>query len=387
MHSNPPPAPLPTAPEFIDQLITKLSNIQPLAPPQLQPDVTTTSIVGHRLKPVPAPAPAPAGSNVFSRLSPTQLAQVKPLLLTLHCLFPNDILPALDILDRRLVQQVRVRVSGGRIEQSGFKESESALDSEAHAVLPGSGTVVRSAEEQGGDVQDEVGHTMVSGSTGDSDPRPLVSATAVTAYSDTAASRAFPQQQQTQFQSQSQFQVAPASAPASALQLSSESKSGSVFLVTSTSSAAIQQAHQPSTPSTLLPPSVSPSIPMSIPSIHNKPEPTQVYEVRLHAWNCTCPTFTFSAFRDLASRQASASTGLDNQSQDQNQSAPSFSSPNHPFGGTLTSQQDRASPPVCKHLLACLLFIRCPGLFQDGGFANLGLSREELAGWCAGWGG
>ncbi|EPS27422.1 hypothetical protein PDE_02365 [Penicillium oxalicum 114-2] len=142
MHSNPPPAPLPTAPEFIDQLITKLSNIQPLAPPQLQPDVTTTSIVGHRLKPVPAPAPAPAGSNVFSRLSPTQLAQVKPLLLTLHCLFPNDVLPALDILDRRLVQQVRVRVSGGRIEQSGFKESESALDSEAHAVLPGSGTVI-----------------------------------------------------------------------------------------------------------------------------------------------------------------------------------------------------------------------------------------------------
>jgi hypothetical protein len=61
----------------------------------------------------------------------------------------------------------------------------------------------------------------------------------------------------------------------------------------------------------------------------------------------------------------------------------------YPFGGTLTCPTDRDSPPACKHILACVLFARCPGLFGDGGDDGRGVdvSMEELAGWCAGWGG
>lgn len=44
--------------------------------------------------------------NPFSTLSNTQASQIKPLMLTLHCLFPNELLLALDILDRGLVRRL-----------------------------------------------------------------------------------------------------------------------------------------------------------------------------------------------------------------------------------------------------------------------------------------
>ena len=52
------------------------------------------------------------------------------------------------------------------------------------------------------------------------------------------------------------------------------------------------------------------------------------------------------------------------------------------FGGV---RRGRMVPPVCKHLLACVLVDRVQlfrGLVEDKV-----VSREELAGWCAGWGG
>jgi hypothetical protein len=60
--------------------------------------------------------------------------------------------------------------------------------------------------------------------------------------------------------------------------------------------------------------------------------------------------------------------------------------PVYPFGGTLTRDTDKGSPPACKHILACILFARCPGLFGQYGDGKL-VSLEEMAGWCAGWGG
>ena len=52
------------------------------------------------------------------------------------------------------------------------------------------------------------------------------------------------------------------------------------------------------------------------------------------------------------------------------------------FGG-LSLGDDM--PPVCKHLLACVLAERCKGLF--GGFVEeRDVSVEEAAGWAAGWG-
>jgi len=61
---------------------------------------TCRQFLDSLLPPQPAsnysPPTSPAPSN------PLQIPQ-KPLLLTLHCLFPNELLPALDLLDRRLV--------------------------------------------------------------------------------------------------------------------------------------------------------------------------------------------------------------------------------------------------------------------------------------------
>lgn len=57
------------------------------------------------------------------------------------------------------------------------------------------------------------------------------------------------------------------------------------------------------------------------------------------------------------------------------------------FGGTLTRESARVSPPVCKHLLACVLMARCPGVFGAREESKRVVSVDELAGFCAGWGG
>lgn len=98
------------------------------------------------------------------------------------------------------------------------------------------------------------------------------------------------------------------------------------------------------------------------------------YEVRLDAWSCSCPAFTFSAFP--------ASTVQSNTS-----STPAFAFA-EPVGdeaqwlfGGLTRGSDM---PVCKHLLACVLVEHCH-IFAK--FAEeKEVSVEELAGWAAGWG-
>jgi hypothetical protein len=96
------------------------------------------------------------------------------------------------------------------------------------------------------------------------------------------------------------------------------------------------------------------------------------YEVRLRAWNCSCPTFTLSAYRDQLPVNP-------NPANEQNELA-------YPFGGTLARGTARVSPPTCKHILACILQARCPELFGVDGEDGFPVSMEELAGWCAGWG-
>ena len=90
------------------------------------------------------------------------------------------------------------------------------------------------------------------------------------------------------------------------------------------------------------------------------------YEVRLQAWNCSCPTFALAAYRDVQ-------TAMRN--------PPDIP---YPFGGALART---AQPPVCKHILACVLHARCPDLFGNENENGALISKEELAGWCAGWGG
>ena len=97
------------------------------------------------------------------------------------------------------------------------------------------------------------------------------------------------------------------------------------------------------------------------------------YEVRLTAWNCSCPAFVFAAFAPAAPAQ------LDTPMHGRDHPGLSASA----FGGLTLAHQ--TLPPVCKHLLACLLAETCQPLF-DSHVLDMQVSRDELAGWVAGWG-
>ncbi|KAJ5738220.1 hypothetical protein N7493_001375 [Penicillium malachiteum] len=274
----------PPGPIFVDNLINQLSQYQ--APEQTIEEPPRTQH-GTQEKP----------SNPLSALSASQLAKVKPLMLTIHSLFPNDLLPALDILDRGLVQRF-IR--------------EDRLDNPSHS----------SPQDQDQEM------------TNPSQP-----------LEETKSDASQPED---------------------------------MFFVISASSAPIPRPPGKSSPST--PGNVSTQQTQT--QTQTQTEQVKGYEVRLHAWNCTCPTFTLSAFRDLSRLDHLEYPGMHIADSDQSGDVYPY-----PFGGTLTSVRDKASPPICKHILACLLFIRCPGLFGGCGDGRCIISKEELAGWCAGWGG
>ncbi|KAJ5136962.1 hypothetical protein N7448_005516 [Penicillium atrosanguineum] len=256
------PNSLPSTREFVDSLITELAfhtgtNVNELG----QPNTQTAS--------------PKQTQNAFSGLPALQLARVKPLMLSLHCIFPNDLLPALDILDRGLVQRL--------VRADHVDAQDQTTDTASQNLSKNS--LVSSGQAK---IREDI-FLVISASTS---PRSV-------------ASSAFATQ---------------------------ESEKG--------------------------------------------------YEVRLHAWNCTCPTFALSAFRHLPSRLDSSTENRSHlMLRDRGETVV------YPFGGTLTCATDRGSPPVCKHVLACVLFARCQGFFEVDGDGKSVVSMEELAGWCAGWGG
>lgn len=181
--------------------------------------------------------------NVLKDASPA----IKQLFLTLHCLFPNEFLPALDLLDRQLVTRVTIRTSN---------EDDNVADTRAKVYYVRSSQPTRTSRYQG---------TAALGATS--------------------------------------------------------------------------------------------------------------YEVRLEAWNCSCPAFTFSAFSHMTMDRGSIdymeeSIGQDNQGQQWR------------FGGLMVGN---GAMPGCKHLLACVLVEKC-GLLS-GFVQQKVVGRQEAAGLGAGWGG
>ncbi|KAL3466595.1 hypothetical protein BJX64DRAFT_250413 [Aspergillus heterothallicus] len=137
---------------------------------------------------------------------------------------------------------------------------------------------------------------------------------------------------------------------------------------------------------------------------------TKGYEVRLQAWNCSCPAFTLSAFGNLGPEPSSPlSSSPERSSHHVNEHEDDeYASCSHDYGGEVDVRADadaddtnaysfggtlpmhpESTPAACKHILACLLVAVCPGLGgigRDGPqVATLGL--EEIAALCAGWGG
>lgn len=103
------------------------------------------------------------------------------------------------------------------------------------------------------------------------------------------------------------------------------------------------------------------------------------YEVRLRAWNCTCPAFTFSAFNrlDVDSSKSGEEIGSNLEADKERGEVLAWR-----FGGLMRGEEGL---PVCKHLLACLVAEQCKTIrhFME----ERVVSRAEAAGWGAGWGG
>ena len=129
------------------------------------------------------------------------------------------------------------------------------------------------------------------------------------------------------------------------------------------------------------------------------PGPGTYYEVRLNAWNCSCPAFTVSSFSSSTSYITSTShtthTTSTSHTSHTAHTNHTTTSPFHPpkteengkpsFGGFRRGKDERL-PPICKHLLACLLseWSGRDGVFEWGVHCRK-VSRDEMAGWAGGW--
>jgi hypothetical protein len=107
------------------------------------------------------------------------------------------------------------------------------------------------------------------------------------------------------------------------------------------------------------------------------------YEVRLSAWNCSCPAFAFAAFPSMVPSSAVPSSP----------SFAGFKSQEETLGETDNGEDIAwsfggislgSTTPVCKHLLACVLVERV-GIFRTY-VEEQDVSWQEAAGWAAGWG-
>lgn len=276
---------------FITSLILELSQLSSSASLPFQSSVSSTSPSSHT-----------NFTSLLSRLPSTSQESVKRLLTTLHFIFPHELIPALDLLDRRLVTR---------------------LIAEAASVSPAPGT----AAEATTTLLAEDGSTTTN--------------QAITSGNEV-------------------FYVQSASA--------------------SSTSASSRTRHN-----------------------YNS---NCSYEVRLSAWNCTCPAFAFSAFsrtsalhdlNEYGHQLGPANAVYSGEDEHESSLTATDAWRGFMFGGTLTTYSSSTSDsghasesppltiPVCKHILAACLGKQVPGLFDSGVQTRADVSLDEVAGWAGGW--
>ncbi|MCJ1352642.1 MAG: hypothetical protein MMC33_002626 [Icmadophila ericetorum] len=297
------PLSLPSSRTLLTSLINQLSLLQPQE---------------HQL-----PTLHPSETNNNPLLSASQ--EVKNLFLTLHVLFPHEVLPALDLLDRRLVTRFVVR---------------SVPVTQPPAQLPLPTTTTRAEDGDGNAVG-----TVPAGAEN---------------------SPELEQEQEQVVDGRTHQQLRPL--------LDQE----------------IQQSAEPQTPTSTRPKDPN-NIVYYVRSSASNPTagrprqqtaaPIEVthYEVRLTAWNCSCPAFTFGALAALDFRIVEPEDTGDIQRSD----GEGVRTQGWRFGGLGLGESGQV--PVCKHLLACLFGERV-GILR-GYVEERIVGREEAAGWAAGWGG
>lgn len=104
---------LPHTTEFINRILSQVSRCVTSTTPPLGEGGLENQTQRH---------PRLTQSQPTSAFPNSQLTNLKPLMLTLHCIFPNEFLLALDILDKGLVRRVRTRCRN----ESGERDGEAA---------------------------------------------------------------------------------------------------------------------------------------------------------------------------------------------------------------------------------------------------------------------
>lgn len=107
---------------------------------------------------------------------------------------------------------------------------------------------------------------------------------------------------------------------------------------------------------------------------------TTAYEVRLSAWNCSCPAFAYSAFGKGFQTIMNLDGG---QVARHDCEGPEEATARIRLGGVLT--QAEASVPICKHIIAAFLGAAAPTMFGTG-VCTREVDQAEAAGWAGGWG-
>jgi hypothetical protein len=265
---------------------------------------TSRRFITHLLDSLPSSA-----SDTGGRVNPLSAVPetAKKQLLLLQVLFPNEFLPALDLLDRRLVTRLIIRDDAG--------------ESTATTVDVAGVVQVRNAQ-----LNDE---TMV----GDMEPpsKLTLEETSLDSPNDRPMTDAPPEGDTT-----------------------STNTPDSIYYVRS----AQQRSSRYS----------------------NSYDATTFYEVRLCAWNCSCPAFAFAAFPAI--HPEPAVPAFDPQHEIPRPTIDNSDGATWIFGGVSLGND---TPPVCKHLLACVLVDKCSGLFREY-LEERVVGVEEAAGWAAGWG-
>lgn len=117
------------------------------------------------------------------------------------------------------------------------------------------------------------------------------------------------------------------------------------------------------------------------------------YEVRLDAWNCTCPAFAAATLKLIMGESSPESVRPQSTERQpkgsETRNEGDVTEDDHGkietvlIGGVAT--KDAALVPVCKHILAAALCEASPVLFGAG--MNIReVNVDELAAWAAGWG-
>ncbi|RYP26506.1 hypothetical protein DL767_008010 [Monosporascus sp. MG133] len=362
------------------------------APPLPAPRTLLTSLINTLASAPPAP-PDPALANPLKRLA----ASHRTLLATLHALYPSVLLPALDVLDRRLV--TRVFVDGG---SSGAGASTAA----ASAGL-----------ERGGSLGTGVDLSAGPGARG------TVSVSGVGASEGAGAM---------QERRQVDPEADPVPSSSQPLAATDAEVSPGTGVPEGGDGGRGGKKHSPpnrqrlgSEPTFHIVRSAQPSQSFRRQHGHRQFNPNarqQRYVVRLRAWSCTCAAFAFSAYPFEAppsrnanpnpARQRGQAAGVDHYYAIEPASSSSRSGPGSAaqdpgdscrdedeleweFGGLSIDGRDddeggaaaagmgtgiAAGVPACKHLLACVLGERLAGLGLGEYMDERRVGREEGAG-------